>query len=215
MTPQGSPVAPSSARIVASAADALGLDFLVLDDFAPAEACDRLATLYAANADRFETNHADRFWQDRLLGHLDVLELDPEAHAGMLRAVDKARTAVRAFYRPAAPLHVDVLLLVGWPAGWAMPPHADAELEDGTPHEFAHRAFSGVLYLNDDYGGGGLYLPRHDVLITPRRGMFVSLPAGLSHLHGVTRVNAGLRTTMAFFLTFDPARADRALHPAA
>lgn len=215
MTPEGSPAAPPSARIVACAADAEGLDFLVVDEFAAAGVCDDLAALYARSTDRFETFHADGFWRDRLLGHRDVRELDPEAHAVMRHLVAQAQAAVGAFYGVAAPLYLDVLHLVGWPAGWAMPPHADAEREDGQPHEFAHRAYSGVLYLNDALDGGGLYLPRHDVLITPRRGMFVSLPSGLSHLHGVTRVNSGLRTTMAFFLTFDPARADRALHPAA
>lgn len=93
-----------------------------------------------------------------------------------------------------------------------MPTHADNAHADGTPHEFAHRAYSGVLYLNDDYEGGELYLPRQDITIRPKRGMLVSLPAGLSHEHAVTRIERGSRTTMAFFLTHDHAIADRTLY---
>lgn len=202
----------ASTRVIESAADAEGVDFMILDDLVAPDPCDRLAALYRNNPDHFETGHADPLWQGRLLGYPDILEIDHESAMDMRRAVAVIRRAVRRFY-DTAPLYADGLHLVGWREGMSMIPHADNAHASGAVHEFAHRDFSAVLYLSDDHEGGGLYLPKQDILISPRRGMFVSLPAGLSHMHGVTPITRGLRITMAFFLTFDKSHAHRALHP--
>lgn len=195
-------------RIVRCAADARDLDFIVIDDFLEPDACDRLASIYCANADRYETWHKDPFWKGRLLSHRDVThrEAVEDMRGVILGAKDHAR---RTFSAPS--LFVDVLHLVGWPTGYQMTPHADNAHESGEIHEFHWRDYSGVLYLNDDFGGGGLYLPKQDILIEPSRGMFVSLPCGLSHMHGVQEITSGLRITLAFFLTTDIAHADRDL----
>lgn len=202
-------------RIVSCAADATGLDFLVADDLLPADACDRLVKAYHANSGLYDRSAADPHWRDRVLFYQDLRQVDAAVADLVLGAMTEAVSLVAKFYDLAAPLYPDVLSLVGWPVGKGIwPPHADAEREDGQPHEFAYRAYSGVLYLNDGFEGGGLYLPRQDILIQPRPGMFVSLPAWMSHQHGVIPVTSGLRIAATFFLTFDPARADRQLTPA-
>lgn len=192
-------------KVIRSAADAKGEDFLVIDDFLSAEGCDRLSATYRNSADFYETWHKESFWQGRLLGHRDVTDFG--AIEDMRRSVDKARVAVEGFYN-AQRLYTDALHVVGWPQGWQMPPHADNAHESGEQHEFHWRDYSGVLYLNGDFDGGGLYLPKQDILIQPPRGMFVSLPCGLSHMHGVTEVTLGLRITLAFFLTADYSHVD-------
>jgi hypothetical protein len=92
-----------------------------------------------------------------------------------------------------------------------MPPHADNAYPDGQPHELAYRDLSGVLYLNDGFEGGSLYLTAQDVLVEPKAGTLVSMTGGFHHEHGVVRVASGLRITIPFFTTFDKARADPAL----
>ena len=84
-----------------------------------------------------------------------------------------------------------------------------AEVADplGDAHFFRETFSFSPSHLNDDFDGGGLYLPAQDVLIMPQPGMLVSLPAGESHVHGVTRVERGVRLTMPFFLTFDRTKA--------
>lgn len=192
-------------RVVTCAAGAADLDFLVIDDFLESEACDRLAKVYRESDGHYETWHKDPFWKGRLLSHRDVK--NSFAQNSMRRIIRDARLNVRAFY-PSPPLYTDVLHIVGWPQGMKMPSHADNAHENGDIHEFHWRDYSGVLYLNDDFTGGGLHLPKQDILIQPRKGMFVSLPCGLSHMHGVTEITLGTRITMAFFLTRDAAHAD-------
>lgn len=195
-------------RVVRCAADAADLDFFVLDEALNPAACDVLVEVYRDNAPRYETWHRDPFWQDRLLSHRDIPKGNPADFMGW--ALNATRCAVREHYDTPA-LEIDVLHLVGWPTGWKMEPHADNAHASGEQHEFHWRDYSGVLYLNDDFEGGGLYLPKQDVLIQPKKGMFVSLPCGLSHTHGVTEVTKGLRITLAFFLTTDAAHADPSL----
>jgi hypothetical protein len=101
--------------------------------------------------------------------------------------------------------------MMSWKAGLAMPPHADNAYPDGKPHELAHRDLSGVLYLNDGFEGGELYLTAQDVLVKPKAGTFISMTGGFHHEHGVVRVERGLRVTIPFFATFSKKHADPAL----
>lgn len=198
----------STTRIVRCAAAANDLDFLIVDNAIAPSDCDYLTALYREDPSLYETWHRDPFWQNRLLGHRDIT---PAGMRLVRVALSRVTQRVADFYSQLLPLYVDVLHLVGWPTGWRMEPHADNAHANGERHEFHWRDFSGVIYLNDDYEGGGLYLPHQDILIKPRKGTFVSLPCGLSHLHGVTEVTSGQRVTMAFFLTIDRVHADAEL----
>lgn len=195
-------------RVVRCAADARNFDFLVVDSLLLSASCDRLAAVYCESAENYETWHKDPLWKDRLLGHRDVIDQSDKTLIDV--ALSRAQRHVGMFYSP-PDLYPDVLHLVGWPTGYQMTPHADNAHESGEIHEFHWRNYSGVLYLNDDFEGGGLYLPKQDIMIEPRKGMFVSLPCGLSHMHGVQEITSGLRITLAFFLTTDIAHADRDL----
>ncbi len=68
-----------------------------------------------------------------------------------------------------------------------------------------------MLYLNDSFEGGGLYLTAQDVLVKPRIGTFISMTGGFHHEHGVVRVEGGMRITIPFFATFAKEHADPAL----
>jgi len=106
------------------------------------------------------------------------------------------------------PVYLDGLHMMSWKTGLFMPPHADNAYPDGNAHELSYRDLSGVLYLNDSFEGGGLYLTAQDVLLKPSPGTLISMTGGFHHEHGVVRVESGLRITMPFFATFDKARAD-------
>lgn len=225
---RGKPLAPAKARfdpetgrlsrspatrIVRSNAEAAGLGFLVVDQLVKPEVCDRLRAHYEASAPAYQKGVADKFWDNRLLHYSTSMGLDPAAANLMAEAMEAGIQKAEAFYKPPSPLYADVLHLVAWEEGRFMHVHADSAYSNGTPHALAHRAFSGLLYLNDDYEGGGLYLPHQNVVVQPRKGMFVSLPCGLSHEHGVIRIERGSRYTMPFFLTLDPSKALQGLPP--
>lgn len=62
--------------------------------------------------------------------------------------------------------------------------------------------FGFVLYLNEDYEGGGIYYPEYETTIQPTTGLLVMHPGDI--LHGVNEVTKGVRYNMtAFGLTVD------------
>ena len=70
------------------------------------------------------------------------------------------------------------------------------------------RRFASVLYLNDDYEGGELYLTALNKIVRPKRGRLIAFTAGFHHEHAVLRVQRGTRYTMPAFFTEDEDRAD-------
>ena len=109
------------------------------------------------------------------------------------------------------PIYPDLLQIMSWPVGIHMPPHADNANPDGSLHAMAHRDFSGIVYLNDDYQGGEFYFTALDTVIKPKKGMLVAFTAGFYHEHAVLQVERKQRLTMPFFLTFNRDRADPSL----
>ncbi len=183
---------------------------LLIEDFLEADLCDRLCGKFRYLS-KTVVNHIPGFWDGRFLWHSDIAQVDPDLAAQMLAAQRRAIAVVTGFYRPSRTLYPDLLQIMSWPVGFEMPPHADNANPDGSPHEMAHRDFSAVIYLNDDYRGGEFRFTRLDLTIRPRKGMLLAFTAGLYHEHAVLRVEGRERLTMPFFMTFDRMRADAAL----
>lgn len=181
-------------------------DFLLTDLLMGPRVADRLAAAYLDGCGNYATDHAHEFWNGRLL---DYRRAPPEIAEIMRRYMRKAIANVRAFH-DCGPLYPDVLNLVGWPDGMAMPVHADNCEMDGSSNGLEHRAHSGNFYLTS-CDGGELFLPNQGRHIRPRPGRFVSLPCGLSHPHGVMPALNGHRITLTFFMTHDPSKADASL----
>jgi len=202
-------------RVVQSAAEAVGLGILYLENVLSDVFCEELIALYEANTKHVGRGkpRASEFWRERLLGIETVFGFAPDTATRMREVTRRGVEEIGRFYRYPKPLYADVLDLVKWDTGDHMSVHADNAYRDGRPHDLAHRVFSGLFYLSDDYEGGGLYLPRQNVVIQPKRGSFLSLPAGLSHEHGVVRVERGSRYTMPFFVTPEDSKATPGVHP--
>lgn len=103
-------------------------------------------------------------------------------------------------------VYIDSLHLVRWTEGYELKPHADGENPDGSRHEFFWRDFGTVTFLNEDFEGGELYLPRQDLVIKAKTGYSAAFPGTLEYLHGVSKVTKGTRYTIASFLTHDKSR---------
>lgn len=95
--------------------------------------------------------------------------------------------------------------LVKWSVGDIQYPHGDKENEKGIPHqlEIQHHDISSILYFNDNYSGGDIYFPQHNITLSPKKGMLVFFPGDRYYLHGVTEVTEGYRFTMPRFWTVD------------
>jgi hypothetical protein len=200
---------------VRSAADAEGCDFLYIENFFSAAECSALRRAFEALQDRvFHSDKIDPYWNGRFVWLRDILAANLEAGRLMIERQRKSLALVSAFYRLKAPIYSDLLQIVQWKPGMAMPFHADNINPDGSPHGMAYRDFSGVAYLNDDYEGGELYFTALDIAVKPQRGAFLAFTAGFHHEHAVLRVTAGnTRLTIPSFYTFTAAKADPMLHP--
>lgn len=86
-----------------------------------------------------------------------------------------------------------------WEVGAYANPHSDNSDFDGNPNAFEINKYVGILYLNDDYEGGELYFPQHNITIKPEAGMFITFPGGHENIHAVTEITKGTRYTMVSF----------------
>ena len=183
---------------------------LVLQGFLDGTICDALCEAFLDLSTRI-VNRAHGFWDGRFIWHSDVSNAHRELADHMLDAQRRAAALITNFYRLTQPIYPDLLQIMSWPVGIHMPPHADNANPDGSLHAMAHRDFSGIVYLNDDYQGGEFYFTALDTVIKPKKGMLVAFTAGFYHEHAVLQVERKQRLTMPFFLTFNRDRADPSL----
>lgn len=86
--------------------------------------------------------------------------------------------------------------LIKWGKGTNLPQHFDGTGKDNKPNI----TLGALIYLNDDYDGGEIYFPEHDILIKPKYGDLVIFPCHF--LHEVKQVLLNDRYTIPLFYTF-------------
>ena len=110
-------------------------------------------------------------------------------------------------------------LINRWREGRDQSPHLDYFYEDEAGHDydklaknnipktfldtfgqmFQTKHYSSLVYLNDDYEGGELYFPEHNFSIKPEVGTLVCLKGDEHSLHGVKKIESGIRYTVSLF----------------
>jgi hypothetical protein len=89
-----------------------------------------------------------------------------------------------------------------WDVGGFAAPHSDNSDFDGSPNAFEINKYVGILYLNDDYEGGELYFPDHNLEFKPAAYSYICFPGGIENIHGVKEILKGTRYTMVSFWDF-------------
>ena len=171
--------------------------------------CRILIECFERNREACATREGDAFWSGRFIWQDALPAHDVEAIRIMQQARFLAQTLLNQIVLPTRPLYSDTAQLVRWQEGHELTPHADNVEPDGRPNATPHRAFSSLIYLNDDYEGGETYFPGHSVRLKPKTGALVLFGAGPQYVHGVSRVTCGLRYTYAGWFTFDKTHEDR------
>jgi hypothetical protein len=92
-------------------------------------------------------------------------------------------------------------VLIKWTPGTEQRPHADKQLNDGSPNPFPDYDLNSLIYYNDNFQGGELYYPEHDIVIKPEPGLAVAHPGDINYLHGVKKIISGERWTTPSFYT--------------
>jgi hypothetical protein len=92
-------------------------------------------------------------------------------------------------------------VLVRWLPECEQEPHADKQLNDGSPNPFPTYDINSIIYWNDDFEGGQFYYPDHGIELEIEAGMAVAHPGDINYLHGVKPVVSGVRWTTPSFYT--------------
>lgn len=155
-----------------------------------------------------ETTPNGDYWQGRTLMPEQIP--DPSIRQTLRdlqsRTIERLTALLAAEFGESPPIYSDLVNYARWPAGYELQPHADSENPGGAPHPFPWRDFASVIYLNDDYVGGEIYFPNLGIELKPDPRTLIVFPGTLFFLHGVRRVEQGMRHTIASFLTFDAMR---------
>jgi hypothetical protein len=185
------------------------LGFIYHQNFMPADECDELvATFTTYQHLTFKTPTGDKFFDNRYFWMSSLPSTELRAKSLMQSARNRTTEQLREFFNDLHDLYADSVQLVKWPPGYPMPAHADNAHPSGAPHVTPHRKYASVVYLNDDYLGGELYIATLKLKIKPRKGLMIAFRGDFSHEHGVTAVESGMRYTMPAWYTDDTRRKD-------
>jgi predicted 2-oxoglutarate/Fe(II)-dependent dioxygenase YbiX len=147
--------------------------------------------------------YESEYWKDRVATRDTIISQNLTIVNSIDRIVKRLKKEVDEFY------NVDALptnpAIVRWLPGQYQLPHADKELHEGDneglPNDFPYYDIAGLFYLNDDYEGGELYFPQHDIEFKPKAGAAYFFPGDKNYLHGVKEIKSGIRYVIPFFWT--------------
>ena len=153
--------------------------FMILDSYLTDEECDSLVRLFDDTP--LKENQSNNIWANRVKW--------PKYPDDLRTKIGKERRElVEKFY--SRKLKIDNLNITLWNTGDFMPPHSDY----GGQNEFPWREYASLIYLNDDYDGGELYIPEWSITYRPKKGQLVAFPGGKVR-HGVREITRGRRLT--------------------
>jgi|688.fasta_scaffold23176_7 predicted 2-oxoglutarate/Fe(II)-dependent dioxygenase YbiX len=147
--------------------------------------------------------HNAEDWRDKTCGADILTRTAPAEYAVMEIYALKAKLAAEKFFK--CSLSYRKPALVRWRAGGHTPePHADKQNIDGTPKlGMEDLDVSAVMYLNDDYEGGELVFPQHNMRFKPGRGSLIFFPGDDAYIHYVDHVKTGTRWAIPMFFTVE------------
>lgn len=175
---------------------------IALENFLTVEEVE-LILKFAESTENWERLQDGDFWDNRVIPAQKIYD-DYDKEVGKLMLDIRNRTAkeIEAAYG-LEKVYADITTLVRWFPGQEQTPHAD-DMTNVDGHEwFHHREYGSIAYLNDNYSGGHTYYPDYLIEVKPQSGMLAVHPGDTEHFHGVTKIQDGIRYTIASFWTTD------------
>jgi hypothetical protein len=139
------------------------------------------------------------YWLDRMCSGTIIAELNPDIYNLIDKYIKKMQALledkfnVKLYQRPP--------VLVRWLPGNEQYPHADKQLNDGSPNPFPTYDINSIIYWNDNFKGGEFFYPEFDIEIKIQPGLAVAHPGDINYLHGVKKIISGERWTTPSFYT--------------
>ena len=146
----------------------------------------------ARKEDIWNNTLKDSVWNNRVVDTLKLMNQEVESYNIIKDIQKRFHRQIMNFY------NVEVMkpqpMMCRWRVGDSQSPHVDKT-------HFPHYDIGSVIYLNDDYVGGSIYFPQHDIEISPKAGDAYAFPGDDFYEHGVREITDGVRYTLPIFWT--------------
>ena len=139
------------------------------------------------------------YWWDRMCSGQILERTAPEIHRLINKYIVKMQNAIEDKFSVSLSQRPPVL--IRWLEGNEQQPHADKQLNDGTPNPFPTYDINSIIYWNGDFEGGQFYYPEHGIELEIEPGLAVAHPGDVHYLHGVKQMISGTRWTTPSFYT--------------
>jgi hypothetical protein len=152
---------------------------LVIDNYLTSSECDELITLYKNTPHKKKEQSG--FWAYRIKWPKYPDHLEPKLNSERTKLVE-------TYY--SHKFNMINLCMSMWVLNNEQGPHLDY----GVANEFPTREYASVLYLNDDFEGGEIYIPELNFEKKPQKGQMICFRGG-KFRHGVRKITDGFRLT--------------------
>ena len=139
------------------------------------------------------------YWWDRMCSGPIIQRINPVVYQMIEKYIDKMQRLLEAKHNVTLTCRPPVL--VRWLPGCEQSPHADKQLNDGSPNPFPTYDLNSIIYWNEDFTGGQFHYPDYGIELPIKSGLAVAHPGDVHYLHGVKAVETGVRWTTPSFYT--------------
>ena len=144
----------------------------------------------ASTMDIWDNSHQNETWFNRVSDLQKMQECAPKTYKLIEKIQEIFMDQVCSFY------DVNVMTpspsIARWFVGNLQYPHADKT-------SYPDYDIGSVIYLNNDYEGGEIYFPQHNLEIKPVAGNAFAFPGDEYYIHGVKEITSGTRYTLPIF----------------
>lgn len=162
---------------------------LIIDNFIYPEEIEKILSI-VDDDEVWNYESTNETWKNRVAEGNKISEMYPDVLHTVADVQYRLMDEVIKFYN--VEVNRPSQSVARWFPGNSQGPHADNT-------HFPNYNIGSVIYLNNDYEGGELYLPQHDISFKPSAGQVVVFPGDLHYLHGVREITSGMRYTIPTF----------------
>jgi len=144
----------------------------------------------ASTMEIWDNIHQTEPWLNRVSDHEKLQLCAPGTYRLIKKIQARFMEKISDFYN--VTVHVPTPSIARWFVGNSQYPHADKT-------HYPDYDIGSVIYLNNDYEGGEIYFPQHDIELRPIAGNAIAFPGDEYYMHGVREITSGSRYTLPIF----------------
>lgn len=180
-------------------------DIVLYENFLTEEECEKLIKILDAQAEREKINWTPISFYESYSSvlpqdndpELEEFGVSPTIFSDIKSGIMDAVASVHGIERSAVNqigYHTQK-----WEPGAYARLHSDNTDEHGNSGPFERSRYAAFLYLNENFEGGLLRFPSHDISIPPRTGLLAAFAGGHKNMHEVSLITKGIRYTLGSF----------------